>query len=206
MNKPKVFCVGLNKTGTTSLEKEMLRLDYVVGDEMKGKALIDPWAHRDFRPIIRLCRTAQFFQDAPFSWPYTFVALDQAFPGSKFMLTVRDSEEAWYHSLIRFLGQKWGNGKVPPDAEDLKAAPGPYPGFRFHVHMMLQQVPESDLFNKDVLLDFYRTHNNLVRDYFRHRPSDLLVLNVKRDRDYVRFCEFLGVVQDRAGFPWENKT
>ena len=30
--KQKVFCIGLNKTGTTSLQKEMIDLGYVVGN------------------------------------------------------------------------------------------------------------------------------------------------------------------------------
>ncbi|SCY54112.1 sulfotransferase [Thiohalorhabdus denitrificans] len=204
--KEKVFCVGLNKTGTTSLEREMLDQGYVVGDEMKGKVLVDAWARRDFRPVIELCRTAQFFQDAPFSWPYTFMALDRAFPGSRFVLTVRDDAEEWYRSLVRFLGRRWANGRIPPTARDLKEAPGPYPGFRYHVHTTVHRVPGDDPFRKDALLDFYHTHNKMVRDYFRHRPEDLLVVNVKRPEDYDRFCAFLGVPRRREGFPWENRT
>lgn len=92
IGKPKIFCVGLNKTGTTSLKKEMENLGYIVGDKKKGRNMIDFWAKREFKPIIRFCKTAEFFQDAPFSFPYTFIALDQAFPNSKFILLLRDSQ------------------------------------------------------------------------------------------------------------------
>jgi len=99
--KPKIFCIGLNKTGTTSLKKEMILQGFVVGNQRKAELLFDDWVQRDFRRIIRYCRTAQFFQDEPFSCPYTFIAMDQAFLGSKFILTIRDDAEQWYNSLIK---------------------------------------------------------------------------------------------------------
>jgi hypothetical protein len=114
LGKPKIFCIGLNKTGTTSLKKEMALQGFTVGNQRQAELLFDDWVKRDFRRIVRYCRTARFFQDAPFSYPYTFIALDQAFPGSKFILTVRDNAEQWYNSLIRFHGKLWGNGNTPP--------------------------------------------------------------------------------------------
>lgn len=87
--RPKVFCVGRNKTGTTSIAKALRALGFKVGDQARAETLIEDWARRDFRKIVRYCRTADAFQDVPFSWPHTFEALDQAFPQSKFILTVR---------------------------------------------------------------------------------------------------------------------
>ena len=56
----------------------------------------------NFAPIIAFARTAQLFQDIPFALPFTFQALDQPFPGSKFILSVRRDAEEWYGSLTRF--------------------------------------------------------------------------------------------------------
>ena len=99
VGKPKVFCIGLNKTGTTSLKKESGLQGYTVGNQRQAELLFDDWVKRDFKRIIRYCHTAEFFQDAPFSYPYTFIALDQAFPGSKFILTLRDNADEWYYSF-----------------------------------------------------------------------------------------------------------
>lgn len=205
-NKTKIFCIGLNKTGTTSLEKEMMSLGYTVGNQMRGTRLIDYWAKRDFNPIIQLAKTAQFFQDAPFSYPYTFIAMDQAFPNSKFILTVRNNAEEWYNSLIRFHGKLWGNGNTPPTSEDLKNAPGPWPGSRYEIKMKIHNVPKNEPYKKDVLIDYYETHNKNVKDYFRHRLNDLLILNLKEKDSYSKFCKFLDIKQTKEHFPWENKT
>lgn len=205
-NKQKIFCVGLHKTGTTSLKKEMELQNFIVGNQRQAELLFDDWVKRDFRGLIRYCHTAQFFQDSPFSYPYTFIAMDLAFPGSKFVLTVRDSAEKWYQSLTRFHGKLWGNGNIPPTSEDLRHANYIYKGFPYHSRFKVHDVPENDPYKKDILLDYYETHNKNVRDYFRHRPDDLLVINLKEKDDYSRFCHFIGVKQIRDCFPWENKT
>lgn len=108
--KPKIFCIGKNKTGTTSLKAAMAELQYRVGVQRDAELLIHDWAIRDFRRIVRYCRSAEFFQDVPFSYPYTFIAMDQAFKGSKFILTVRDNPEQWYNSLVKFHSKLFGEG------------------------------------------------------------------------------------------------
>lgn len=69
--KPKIFCIGRHKTGTTSLAQEFEMLDFVVGDQRAGELLLEDWVKRDFKRIIKYCYTAQVFQDTPFALPYT---------------------------------------------------------------------------------------------------------------------------------------
>lgn len=206
IGKKKIFCIGRNKTGTTSLAAEMKNLGYIVGHQRTAEMLFDDWVKRDFSRIIKYCRTAQFFQDSPFSLPYTFIVLDQAFPGSKFILTIRNDAEEWYESLIRFHGKKWGNGNIPPTSEDLKNATYIYRGFPYDSSILTYRVPENDPYNKDVLIEHYNTHNQNVRDYFRHRSDDLLTINLKNSSDYGRFCDFLGISQKKSCFPWKNRS
>ena len=179
---------------------------FIVGNQQEAELLFDDWVTRDFRRIIRYCRTAQFFQDSPFSLPYTFIVLDHAFPGSKFILSIRDSAEKWYESLVRFHGKLWGNGKIPPTTEDLKNAFYIYKGRPYHTRFLIHNVSENDPYDKEVHINYYETHNRCVKDYFRHRPDDLLVVNLKNAEDYSKFCRFIGRKQEREGFPWENKT
>ncbi len=91
LGKQKIFCIGRNKTGTTSLHAALIEMGIVVGRQRHAELMIGDWSKRDFRRLISFCRTAQAFQDIPFSLPYTFQALDMAFPRSKFILTVRES-------------------------------------------------------------------------------------------------------------------
>ena len=101
LGKQKVFCIGRTKTGTTSLTKAMAKLGYVIGDQHSAEMLIRDWGRRDFTGIAGYCRNGEFFQDVPFSLPYTFQAMDMCFPGSKFILTIRDAE-SWYKSMLDF--------------------------------------------------------------------------------------------------------
>ena len=205
-NKTKIFCIGLNKTGTTSLRQAMLDLGYVVGNQREAELMFDDWVNRDFRRIVKYCRTAQFFQDVPFSYPYTFIALDQAYPNSKFILTIRDNPDQWYHSLINFHGKLFGNGNIPPMIEDLKQANYVYKGFPYYSLKKVLNVSDENLYNKEILIDDYERHNKIVIDYFRCREKDLLVLNVAEKGAYQKLCEFLSKECGSTAFPWVNKT
>ena len=78
-NKPKIFCIGQNKTGTTTIESVLKSFNYKLGNQVQGELLLDTWYERDFKKIIKFCKTAEAFQDVPFSLPYTFQHLDVAF-------------------------------------------------------------------------------------------------------------------------------
>nr|WP_319510899.1 sulfotransferase [uncultured Draconibacterium sp.] len=205
-DKTKVFGIGRNKTGTTSLKKAMKDLGYVVGNQRTAELLFDDWANNNYDPIISYCRTAQFFQDAPFSLPKTYKFLDEAFPNSKFILTVRNSSEEWYNSLIRFHAKLWGkNGRIPTK-EDLMNANYIYKGRPWHVKRVTGITPEHDPYNKEKLIDHYEDYNTNVVDYFKNRPDDLLVLNVAEEGAYKKLTDFLGIQTLSDEFPWENKT
>lgn len=204
--KPKVFGVGNNKTGTTSLKKAMEDMGYVVGNQSVAERMMGNWSKRNFKKLIKYCHTAQFFQDLPFSKPYTFVALDQQFPGSKFILTVRDSPEQWYSSLTKFHSKKWGKNNRIPTKEDLQKASYIYEGAPWDINRWEYTTPESNPYNKEALIKSYVAHNDNVIEYFRHRPNDLLVLNVAERDAYKKLCIFLGKPLEREDFPWENKT
>lgn len=204
--KPKIFCVGANKTGTTSLKYAMKELGYVVGLQRTAENLIDDWAKRDFRRMIKYCKSAEFFQDIPFSLDFTYVIMDHVFEDSKFILTVRDSPEQWYNSLVRFHSKKWGKNGEPPTKKQLQDGFYIYKGRPWHVNRLTKTTPEDDPYNKEILIRRYMNHNESIKSYFRHRPDDLLILNVADENAYTDLCNFLGVKEVRDSFPWENRT
>jgi hypothetical protein len=205
LGKRKVFCIGRNKTGTTSMAKAFNELGLVVGVQWLAERLVHDWVRRDFRRLFLYCYTAQAFQDVPFSLPFTFQALDQRFPGSKFILTMRDSPEQWYDSLTRFHAALFGHGRIPT-ADDLKAADYVYQGFMYEANRLVYNTPADDPYNRDLLIASYNAHNNAVVEYFRHRPGRLLVLNVAEPGAYDKLCGFLGKPRTGKEFPWENRT
>ncbi|MBW7470489.1 sulfotransferase [Marinobacter sp. F4218] len=204
--KVKYFCIGRNKTGTTSLKRAFEDLGFPVGDQRTAEILTGKYYFEgDFQPIIGFCRSAQVFQDVPFSYPETYKHLDEAFPGSKFILTVRDTPDQWYQSLTRFHSKMFGkNGNLPTTAE-LKLAPYVWPGFMYNV-VRIHGTPEDDPYNKDIMVQHYKKYNDDVLKYFKGRPEDLLVINLAEPRSYDKFVEFLGVDSPYHDFPWENQT
>jgi hypothetical protein len=203
--RPKVFCIGCNKTGTTSMQKALTDLGMVVGEQWLAERLIHDWGRRDYRRLFWYCLTAQAFQDVPFSWPFTFQALDIRFPGSKFILTVRDTPEEWYASMMRFYQSRFGIGPRP-SLEELKKVAYIHPGYFLEAVRLLYQTQEDDLLKPQALMARYMSHNNTVIEYFRHRPGDLLVLNVAESDAFHKLCDFLGYPRTDWSFPWENKT
>ena len=205
IRRKKVFCIGRNKTGTTSLNMALKELGYKMGNQPKAELLLDDYVSRDFSKIIRYCRSAEAFQDIPFSLPYTFMFLDQAYPNSKFILSIRDSSEQWYDSLVKFHSGKFGQNGNVPSANDLKKARYREPGFMWKSNRAIYDSPQSDPYNKQILIEHYEQYNQAVVKYFTSK-SNLLVINLSNPDSYHRMCAFLGLKPKRDKFPWENKT
>lgn len=203
--KTKVFGIGRNKTGTTSLKKAFFDHGFIVGNQAEAEKLVSNYAKNKFDPIISYCKSAQAFQDVPFSYPETYKYLDKAFSNAKFILTIRDSEEQWYDSLLRFHSKKFGEGKTPT-ATDLKNAKYVYPGWMWQCNRILYDSPESNPYKKDILIKHYHHHNRSVKEYFNNRPNKLLIINIAEQDAYSKFCDFLELEPLYDRFPWENKT
>src|SRR5690606_27053905 len=161
--KQKIFCIGRNKTGTTSLAAEFQELGFPVGRQRTAEELIDFYIRGDFKPIIEYCKSAQVFQDVPFSWPVTYRHLDEAFPNSRFILTIRDDSEEWYNSLTKFHSKIFGQGNIP-NSQQLKNAQYVYKGFMWKVNRAIYGTPEDDPYNKQILIQHYEDYNKEVRD------------------------------------------
>ena len=203
--RTKVFCIGRNKTGTTSVEAALQSLGYRMGLQARGEFLSKDWIRRDFSRLLQLCRTADAFQDAPFSRPFTFEAVDKGFPGSKFILTVRDSAQQWYESLISFNTKIVNKGRLPT-ADDLKAFDDRYKGYLWEVAQANYGIDETSLYDRTIYMAHYENHNRQVVDHFKDRPLDLLVLNVAEANAMSVLCAFLGVEDDGGPMPHRNKT
>ncbi len=203
--KEKVFCIGFNKTGTTSLEYSLEALGYKVGVQSEAELLMDDWAVRDFRRIVEYCKTADAFQDVPFSLDFTYQILDYAFSNSKFILTVRNDADEWFESLIRFYSKIIGVNRLPT-ADDLKKFPYGGIGWIWHQQMHIFGADESTFLDEKLYKSYYTNHNNQVLEYFKYRPQDLLVLNLADPKAMQSLCDFLGEEYVGQTMPHLNQT
>ena len=115
------------------------------------------------------------FIDTPFS--YLYEELDKAYPGSKFIHTERDVA-SWVNSF------KWllGNSSTP----------------------MSRWFYGTDKWDPDRYIAKYLAHQADVKDYFRQRPDDFLVLNISQGDGWHKLCSFLGKPVPSKDFPAQN--
>lgn len=201
----KIFVIGSNKTGTTSLGAALEKLGFRLGNQLEAEMLLDDWACRDFGRLIRYCRSADAFQDIPFSLDYTFQAVDAAFPGSKFILSVRDDATQWYRSLTRFHAKRRGLDRLPT-AEELKADPYVWPGYMWHASQLLYGIDESCVWDEEIYKMFYLKHIDAVQAYFKYRSNDLLVINLAEAESMKKLCEFLNIPVSAEKMPKLNAS
>ena len=204
-NTTKIFCIGRNKTGTTSLAKALTDLGYKLANQASGELLIKDYANANWKPIIKFCSTAEVFQDVPFSSPYTWLILHHYFPQSKFILTTRD-ETLWYQSIVTFHTKLFSkDGINPPTIDDLKNATYRYKGYMWDENRAVWNIPENDLYNKELMIQQYQLHNNSIRNFFYNKPN-FIELDLSNKSSYKELCSFLAKEPLYDYFPHENKT
>jgi len=177
---PKVFGIGLNKTGTTTLGEcgKILGYRCTSCDRALLKEVV---LKNDFTLIKNTVDQFDLFEDWP--WPLIYRELDQMYPGSKFILTTRKSEDVWIDSIKSY------SMKTSPIKHCRKLAYG----FSFP-HKHEQQY-----------LDFYRKHNDNVRDYFSGRSSDFIELCWENGDDFEKLSNFLECNNPEVPLPHANK-
>lgn len=180
MNETKVFGIGLNKTGTTSLGRalEILGFENHISCDLE---LTKKWSENDLEPIFEIARTNNNFEDWP--WPLMFRELYEEFEDAKFILTMRKTPEAWYKSLCD---------------HSLRTGPTEYRKLVYGFYM------PQDFMEK--YLEFYKQHNRDVIDFFRRNASEkLLVVSWEKGDGWNELCEFLGKDLPKEAFPFLNR-
>jgi hypothetical protein len=175
--KPKVFCIGFHKTGTTSLELALKQLGYKVTGCFGTK---DPQiSEKVYAWADELVKKYDAFEDNP--WPVIYREMDSKYPGSKFIHTIRPAE-AWIKSQVR----------------DFALANTPMREWIYGVG-----CPEG---NEEIYVQRYERHNREVLEYFKDRPDDLLTFDMPKGDGWEQLCPFLGAEIPNKPFPHANKA
>jgi hypothetical protein len=171
----KVFGIGFHRTGTTSLKVAFKILGYrVTGpDFVKDEDI----AETVLAKALALAPQFDAFRDNP--WPILFREMDWHFPGSKFILTMRE-EADWYTSALRHFGTR----------------ETPMRRFIYGIG--------SPAGNESAYRARYREHNKAVIQYFATRPADLLIMDLTKGDGWDLLCPFLGRDTPDGPFPHKN--
>lgn len=100
----KIICAGLGKTGTTSLARALGILGYKVYEYPENVAFneeewLDIYMKGKNPDFVYMYRDVDAVTDRPPA--FWFQEISEAFPDSKVILTVRDSEEDWLKSYTK---------------------------------------------------------------------------------------------------------
>lgn len=176
----KVFGIGWARTGTTTLASCLKYL----GFNHHGPLLqaCDAVVRGEFAGIFEIASRFESFDDWP--WILLFRELDEAFPGSRFVLTRRDPER-WLRSYRNMLRNE------VPDEElaDLRRS------------IYGVEIPGA---TDEQLINRYLKHQEDVLEYFQGRPRQLLVVDWEKGDGWKELCGFLGEKAPDVRFPHEN--
>jgi hypothetical protein len=213
----KVFGIGFNKTGTTSLEAIFKLLGFRVPVQTEQELrIVKQLYNGNFRPLIEWVNQHDAFQDMPFSQGECYAQVDALFPGSKFILTIRDSED-WFESLCRFHVKIWGVSSVHELDQEFFKDKDPYlytnyvhDSFERLVTVVKDRRPVTDwslLYNREHFIEVYTRRNDRIISYFRSRPNDLLVIDFQKEQDIGKILEFFNYTRKlNIPLPHENSS
>jgi hypothetical protein len=176
--KPKVFGLGLSRTGTRSLTKAL----QIVGWDCVHYP-IDPMTFEQLSEAdynLAACKEYDGVTDITVS-PF-YPQLDKEFPGSKFVLTVRD-KDSW---LFSCRNHWFGREAFEEDADDEREQ-----------HLKIRRLLRAAVygtysFDPERFSWVYDQHIANVKAFFADRPEDLLILNVCNGEGWDKLCPFLG--------------
>ena len=178
----KVFGIGLSRTGTTSLGEALNILGIKTIHYPSDRITIDELKKGNYK--LSILKTYQGVVDIPVA-PY-YPQFDKLYPGSKFILTVREIR-SWLRSVENFWRLWWESDLHRKQFDFIGAC----------VYGALN-------FNEDRFRYVFETHCRNVREYFVHRPDDLLVMSILDGDGWEKLCPFLGLPIPQKPFPHLN--
>ena len=199
----KIFNIGLPKTGTTSLNQALLELGFTSihnpkafrKQAMEGRYIFD---NDDWRAITNFGE-------------HFYPQLDQAYPQSKFILTVRD-ETAWLASWKKQIGESTGHevgtryAWAQPIRRLQQALREAVTGeMRFtHMHARID-IFGAYTFHAERCLYVYRLHRKNAEEYFKDRPQDFLIMDICAGDGWEKLCPFLEIQEiPNVPFPFKR--
>jgi hypothetical protein len=162
--------IGLGRTGTTTLCEAFRILGYsnvIHNPQFEALATMDAGA--DNGVVI-------FYK-----------YLDYKYPGSKFILTVRDLD-SWLES-IEYIFRK---APVLSIDEDIPI-------------MRRMTIYESVVFERETFVAAFERHHRDVKRYFSARPDDLLEMNIIAGDGWNKLCPFLDAPFPSVPFPYLHR-
>jgi hypothetical protein len=183
--KNKIFCIGLGRTGTTTLSACLSELGYKhfgwTAKNHKLRSDLGLLSFLDTTAFINSIKDFDSVDDYPI--PLIFEEIYAVYPEAKFIFTVRESAHQWATSIINEFNRKkinhgehlWCGGLLISDDRYVK------------------------------LIHFYNQHYDRVKNFFRDK-NNFLELCWERGDSWSELCIFLNKEIPSKSLPHLNKS
>ena len=181
---PMIFSIGLPKTGTSSIATNLMAMG------LRGMPFFGRPVEIEMMYGAKKAGTKawDFANGMPF-W-HRFEQFDRDFPGSLFILTVREGTfDQWFESYQQERAMQKANKQYYPDLWT-----------DWYDEYRVEALGSSEL-NRDKCEAVWANHNNKVLRHFMERPDQLLLMDVIGGQKYETLCPFIGVEPPQA-MPW----
>lgn len=198
--KPKIFCISMQRTGTTSVGEFFERLGFKVA---KWKRSYNNkwsyyWQNGNFEAIFNSkdFKNYQVFEDSPWWLPEFYKVLYHRFPDAKFVLFTRDADD-WFKSMVshsqgKILGNTKRHCKVYRREEDfykLKDTEG-FEDYDEHKIDNLLSLEGYEEHYKTM----YRIRNREMIEFFeKHAPQSLFVGELEDPKKWEKLAQFMKI-------------
>jgi hypothetical protein len=177
----KIFCIGLSKTGTTSLTEALRILGFDAVHWYATKHAFRYTADGGIDIDWQFFERHDAFADTPIARIYP--QLDERYPDAKFILSIRDID-AWLESFA----DQFAHGGLDP--------------FSARLHLDLYGTTSFDV---AACRHAFLVHSDRVRRHFTRQSGRLLELDVSSNDAWLLLCDFLGREVPPQPFPHRFK-
>jgi hypothetical protein len=191
MKYNRIFNIGLPKTGTSSLHSafQLLNIPSLHNPlDFRAQAYHGIYDFKTTKPWKAITNFGENF----------FAQLDNAYPSSKFILTLRDPE-SWLSSIERQISRTPGWEPLEVEKKYIsKITKEPIfkkSGWEFEISNAIVRIEifGTCVYNKDRFIYTYERHKNEVINYFKGRENDLLVMDIDKGDGWDDLCPFLDI-------------
>ena len=197
--RKKVFCLSMQRTGTTSVGEFLKDQGYRVARESDG--VLYSWSYHwqkgNYDKIFHSLAFKAFtaYEDAPWWFPGFYKEVHRRFPDAKFILLYRDVDQ-WFDSMIKLKG-----GKTPGNTrrhcmiydrmnefnERLRSDPSFKPSDNEKDELMSMNGM------RDHYTGVYKKHiEDVIRYFEKNAPEALITLDLNDPEKWLKIGTFLG--------------
>lgn len=210
-NKPKIFCISFQRTGTTSIGGFFKNYQYKVADYFTSKhnnwSL--NWFSGNFEAIFESedFQKCQVFEDNPWWYQDFYKYLFHKFPRAKFILFKRNPDQ-WFDSMLSHskgmsLGNTHRHAHIYQRENEFEEQ---FAGKNVYSEEIDNLLPISESLRSHYI-SIYNTRHAAIETFFKTFGKDRIIVCELEDKDkWIKLGQFFNIAVDSSYDLHANKS